>query len=153
MDKSKMSPVERWLAALGVLAGVTSLLTWFSESASASVLGMTFSAGVVHDNGWQVGPLIWVFNLVLVMLAVRSVLPAFGMTTRHLSHFWHYTALTALVTVFVVLRLAIYPHPDGVSASPGIGQYLGIIEAAAATVICYLAASGKSIGRKSETAA
>ena len=102
------------------------------------------------DNGWEVGVEIIFVTLVMVYLAARSVLAATG-AMRHMSHYKAYTALTAFATLVIFFRIGTYPKPAGVTTSLGVGDFVGLLAAVAATVVCFLAATHKGIGRVAPT--
>jgi hypothetical protein len=147
MEKSKFTPVEMFLVGIGMLALVASFLTWYTES--VSVLGVA-TVGAASDNGWEVGAEIIFVTLVMVYLAARSVLAATG-AMRHMSHYKAYTALTAFATLVIFFRIGTYPKPAGVTTSLGAGDFVGLLAAVAATVVCFLAATHKGIGRVAPT--
>jgi hypothetical protein len=158
MDITKFGPVERVLVVTGLLALVSSFLPWFTVSfkASSSLLPDVSISGAQSTNGWTTGIGSWGPILLLVALAARAAMPAFGVLKPSESYRL-YLVISVLAVVIILIRWATYPSTPAadaqyISMGAGFGTYLGFIAAAGATVAAFFGFRGrKSIDRSADS--
>ena len=138
----KLGRTELILVLAGLLALISSFLHWFQASVSAGVLG-TYYAG--STNGWSSGILAWGAVLLLVAVGVMALLPSFDVAQNLQGRYRLFTILAAIALVLIIIRWATYPSASAndsgaqLSEGAGVGTFLGLIAALAATGFSYLA--------------
>jgi hypothetical protein len=157
--------LDRVVIGAALLAYISSFLPWYS--ASITVLGIDRSSGV---DAWNAGFGAWFAVLLLVAAGGVVLLDAFGRrVTLPASRPLITLGLAALAVLTIVLRWVTFPDASGgldtrkvdrlgelgdfdlgsafaVSSGAGVGLYLGLIAAVAASVASLLAlrASGRN---------
>lgn len=160
--------MDRIVIGAALLAYISSFLPWYS--ASITVLGIDRSTGV---DAWNAGFGAWFAVLLLLAAAVVVLVSAFGgRLTLPVSTPLITLCLSALAVLTIVLRWVTFPDASGgmdtrkmdrlgelgdfdlgsafaVSSGAGVGLYLGLIAAIAASVasLLTLRSAGSNVGR------
>jgi hypothetical protein len=153
-----MRTLDRVVIGAALLAYISSFLPWYS--ASITVLGIDRSSGV---DAWNAGFGAWFAVLLLIAAAGVVLLDAFGgRVTLPASRPLITLGLSALAVLTIVLRWVTFPDASGgldtrkvdrlgelgdfdlgsafaVSSGAGVGLYLGLIAAVAASLASSLA--------------
>jgi hypothetical protein len=159
--------LDRVVIGAALLAYVSSFLPWYS--ASITVLGIDRSTGV---DAWNAGFGAWFAVLLLVAAGGVILLDAFGSrVTLPVSRTLITLGLSTLAVLTIVLRWVTFPDGSGgldtrkvdrlgelgdfdlgsafaVSSGAGVGLYLGLIAAIAASVasLVTLRSTGSDVG-------
>ncbi len=155
LDAAKVTALDWVVIGAGLLAYISSLLPWYSFTASVPILGITRSASA---NAWHAGLGAWLSVLMLVAAAAVVLVGTLGGRLRRTASRSLITlVLTALAFITIALRWATYPDANGglgrvgqlgdfslgdanlggafsVTSGAGYGLYLGLIAAVAAAV-------------------
>ena len=138
----KLGRTELILVLAGLVAFISSFTHWFQASVSAGILG-TYYAG--STNGWSSGILAWGAVLLLMAVGVMALLPTFDVAQKLHGRYRLFTILAAIALVLVIIRWASYPTASAsesgaqLSAGAGLGTFLCLFAALAATGFSYLA--------------
>ena len=140
----KLGRTELILVLAGLIAFISSFMHWFQASVSAGFLGNYY---VGSTNGWSSGILAWGAILLLMAVGVMALLPAFGVAQNLHGRYRLFTILAAIALVLVIIRWASYPSASasdsGLSEGAGLGTFLCLVAALAATGFSFLALRAK----------
>lgn len=148
VDLSKISKGGQIFSGAAIVFLIASFLPWYSVDFEAGTL---FTGAQDSFNAWGDIGFLWgsLWALLLLAGAVIVILPAFGVQAPKIPAV-AYLAVAALATLFVLLKLLIGEDdaPGFFTISAGIGIYLAILAAAAATFGAFLMfkESGGDIG-------
>jgi hypothetical protein len=155
LDAAKVTALDWVVIGAGLLAYISSLLPWYSFTASVPILGITRSASA---NAWHAGLGAWLSVLMLVAAAAVVLVSTLGGRLRRTASRALITlVLTVLAFITIALRWATFPDANGglgrvdqlgefnlgdislgdafsVTSGAGYGLYLGLIAAVAAAV-------------------
>ena len=167
-DAAKVTVLDWAIIGAGGLAFISSLLPWYSFTASVPFFGITQSA---HADAWHAGVGAWLAVLLLIAAAGLVLVDTMGRRLMPATSRSPITlVVSALAFITIVLRLVTFPDPSGglgrvgdlvhfdlgdinlsgalsFSSGAGYGLYLGMLAAAVATVaslITFLTASRDS---------
>jgi hypothetical protein len=142
----QLGRTELVLALAGLIAFISSFTHWFQASVSAGFLGNYY---VGSTNGWSSGITAWGAIVLLMAVGVMAVLPTFGVAPNLHGRYRLFTILAAIALVLVIIRWATYPAAPAsqagaqVSEGAGLGTFLCLLAALAATGFSYLALRAK----------
>ena len=155
LDAAKVTALDWVVIGAGLLACISSLLPWYSFTASVPIIGIT---GSTSANAWHAGRGAWLSVLMLVAAAAVVLVSALGGRPRWTAARSLITlVLTTLAFITIVLRWVTFPDANGglgrvgqlgefnlsdvslgdafsVTSGAGYGLYLGLIAAVAASV-------------------
>jgi hypothetical protein len=155
LEAAKVTTLDWVVIGAGLLAYISSLLPWYTFTASVPILGITRSASA---NAWHAGIGAWLSVLMLVAAAAVVLVSTLGGRLRRTASRSLITLiLTALAFITIALRWATFPDANGgldrvgqlgefnlgdvslggafsVTSGAGYGLYLGLIAAFAAAV-------------------
>lgn len=155
LEAAKVTALDWVVIGAGLLAYISSLLPWYTFTASVPILGITRSASA---NAWHAGIGAWLPVLMLVAAAAVVLVSTFGGRLRRTAPRSLITLiLTALAFITIALRWATFPDANGgldrvgqlgefnlgdvslagafsITSGAGYGLYLGLIAAVAAAV-------------------
>ena len=150
MNQRKIAVPDLVLAAVGLLAFISTFLPWWSVSSSGTVDGQS-AAGSVSVNGWNsasksgdlnqtiTGPLVWIPMLLLLILGALALIRALAAPQLLPGKIFYQVGagVGGLAVLLVVVRwFTYYKVPtdseagvSGVSVSSGasFGTYLGLL--------------------------
>jgi hypothetical protein len=142
----KLGRTELILVLAGLVAFISSFTHWFQVSVSATFLGDLY---VGSTNGWSSGIGAWGAILLLMAVGTMALLPTFGVAQKLHGRYPLFMILAAIALVLVIIRWATYPTVPAsesgaqLSAGAGLGTYLCLFAALAATGFSYLALRAK----------
>jgi uncharacterized membrane protein len=142
----KLGRTELILVLAGLVAFISSFTHWFQASVSAGFLGNYYAGST---NGWSSGITAWGAILLLMAIGVMALLPTFGVAQNLQGRYRLFTILAAIALVLVIIRWASYPTASATEAGAdlsegaGLGTFLCLLAALAATGFSYLALRAK----------
>lgn len=142
----KLGRTELILVLAGLVAFISSFTHWFQASVSAGFLGNYYAGST---NGWSSGITAWGAILLLMAIGVMALLPTFGVAQNLQGRYRLFTILAAIALVLVIIRWASYPTASAseagadLSEGAGLGTFLCLLAALAATGFSYLALRAK----------
>lgn len=142
----KLGRTELILALAGLVAFISSFTHWFQASVSATVLGNLYAGST---NGWSSGIAAWGAILLLIAVGAMALLPTFDVAPKMHGRYRLFMMLAAIALVLVIIRWASYPTASAsesgaqFSEGAGLGTFLCLLAALAATGFSYLALRAK----------
>jgi hypothetical protein len=142
----QLGRTELILVLAGLIAFISSFTHWFQASVSAGFLGNYY---VGSTNGWSSGITAWGAIVLLMAVGVMALLPTFGVAPNLHGRYRLFLILAAIALVLVITRWATYPAAPAsqagaqVSEGAGLGTFLCLLAALAATGFSYLALRAK----------
>jgi uncharacterized membrane protein len=142
----QLGRTELILVLAGLVAFISSFTHWFQASVSATFLGNYY---VGSTNGWSSGIAAWGAILLLMAVGVMALLPTFGVGPNLHGRYRLFMILAAIALALVIIRWASYPTASAnesgaqLSEGAGLGTFLCLFAALAATGFSYLALRAK----------